>query len=63
MTANEPEEKNGATPLAEPAKPKKAKVLIVDDHPTMREGLMRVIERAADLQVCGDTDSAPRRCS
>ncbi len=60
MTANEPEEKNGATPLAEPAKPKKAKVLIVDDHPTMREGLMRVIERAADLQVCGDTDSAPR---
>lgn len=38
--------------------PKRAKVLVVDDHPTMREGLIRVIEREADLQVCGETGSA-----
>jgi len=36
------------------------RVLIVDDHPTMREGLIRVIEREADLQVCGEADSAPQ---
>jgi len=38
--------------------PKRSKVLIVDDHPTMREGLIRVIERESDLQVCGDTGTA-----
>ena len=36
------------------------RVLIVDDHPTMREGLFRVIEREADLKVCGEAGSAPR---
>src|SRR6185437_15596576 len=34
------------------AKVKKTKVLLVDDHPTMREGLIRVIEREGDLTVC-----------
>jgi len=41
-----------------PTAPKRAKVLIVDDHPTMREGLIRVIERESDLQICGETGSA-----
>jgi DNA-binding NarL/FixJ family response regulator len=40
-----------STPLAA-AKVKKTKVLLVDDHPTMREGLIRVIEREVDLTVC-----------
>lgn len=39
-------------------KPTRAKILIVDDHPTMREGLIRVIEREADLQICGETGNA-----
>ena len=45
-----------------PSRPRKLpkRVLIVDDHPTMREGLIRVIEREADLQVCGEADSAPQ---
>ena len=45
-----------------PSRPRKlqTRVLIVDDHPTMREGLIRVIEREADLQVCGEADSAPQ---
>lgn len=49
-----------AASVAEAASPKRAGVLIVEDHPTMREGLVRVIERESDLQVCGQTDSASR---
>jgi DNA-binding NarL/FixJ family response regulator len=37
-------------------KTKPAKVLIVDDHPTVREGLAMRIERQADLAVCGEAD-------
>ncbi len=46
------------TQLPASATGKKARLLIVDDHPTMREGLIRVIGREADLQVCGETGSA-----
>ncbi|HEV2328724.1 MAG TPA: response regulator transcription factor [Verrucomicrobiae bacterium] len=42
------------------AKLTKTKVLLVDDHPTMREGLMRVIEREADMAVCGEAESIQR---
>ena len=38
----------------------KARVLLVDDHPTMREGLIRVIEREADLMVCSEAESIQR---
>lgn len=38
----------------------KTRVLLVDDHPTMREGLIRVIEREADLTVCGEAESIQR---
>jgi len=31
-----------------------AKVLIVDDHPSVREGLASRISRQADLEVCGE---------
>jgi DNA-binding NarL/FixJ family response regulator len=42
------------------AKLAKTRVLLVDDHPTMREGLMRVIEREADMTVCGEAESIQR---
>ena len=36
-----------------------ATVLIVDDHPTIREGLVYRLSRSSDLQVCGEvSDSA-----
>ena len=42
-------------------KSKKAKqVLIVDDHPMMREGLAQLIHREKDLAVAGEADSAAR---
>src|ERR1700746_1734991 len=34
------------------------KVLIVDDHPMMREGLRTLISREHDLAVCGEAETA-----
>ena len=34
-----------------------ARILIVDDHPLMREGLIELIAGHADLEVCGEADS------
>ena len=34
-----------------------AKILIVDDHPSVREGLSMRISLHSDLEVCGETDT------
>jgi DNA-binding NarL/FixJ family response regulator len=34
------------------------RIVIVDDHPMMREGLARLIEQEADLKMVGETDTA-----
>ncbi len=39
-----------------PSKRKKVKVLIVDDHPVVREGLCRLINQEIDLKVCGEAE-------
>jgi DNA-binding NarL/FixJ family response regulator len=33
------------------------RVLVVDDHPLMREGLASRIDQQSDMKVCGDADS------
>jgi DNA-binding NarL/FixJ family response regulator len=38
----------------------KVKVFLVDDHPLVREWLANLINQQADLEVCGDADSAPK---
>jgi DNA-binding NarL/FixJ family response regulator len=40
--------------------PKRARILVVDDHPTMREGLARVIDETDDLIVCAQAESIDR---
>jgi DNA-binding NarL/FixJ family response regulator len=48
-----------ATPKTAPAPPpKKSSVILVDDHPVVREGLARVIEQEADLEVCDQAKNA-----
>src|ERR1700747_2499623 len=35
---------------------KKYRVLLVDDHPIVRQGLALLIDREADLSVCGEAE-------
>jgi DNA-binding NarL/FixJ family response regulator len=37
---------------------KRSKVLIVDDHPIVRQGLRSLISQESDLQICGEAGSA-----
>src|ERR1700738_2326309 len=43
---------------ANTAKRKVRRVLIVDDHPIVRQGLRRVMENEDDLTVCGEAGTA-----
>ena len=36
----------------------KTQILIVDDHPVVREGLTTILNHEQDLQVCGQTEGA-----
>lgn len=40
-------------------KPRPAKVLIVDDHPAVREALIARISKLSDLEVCGEAIDIP----
>ena len=39
--------------------PAKSKILIVDDHPVVREGLAMHLGSQPDLQVCGEAEDVP----
>lgn len=39
------------------------RILLVDDHPLMREGVAQWIQRAPDLAVCGEAESAAQALS
>ena len=43
-----------------PATSTKTKILLVDDHPLLRQGLKVLIEQNSRFEVCGEADSAPR---
>src|SRR2546421_11037930 len=63
MTEKPPPETNPArvAPASAPAgqaPPVKNRIFIVDDHAMFREGLCQLIDREADLAVCGDAADA-----
>jgi DNA-binding NarL/FixJ family response regulator len=37
--------------------PQKTKILLIDDHPLVREGLLNLIGQQSDLEVCGEAGS------
>lgn len=59
MTSNPHAPKQRRPAAARPAPPK-ARILVVDDHSIVREGLMRVIDTAPDLMVCAQAEDAAR---
>ena len=40
--------------------PPKIKILLVDDHPLVREGLTNLIHQQPDLEVCGEAANQPQ---
>src|SRR5262252_5582948 len=42
---------------------KRKRILMVDDHPLMREGVAQWIQRAPDLEVCGQAETAAQAIS
>jgi DNA-binding NarL/FixJ family response regulator len=48
-----------APPKPSPHKSRKqSRILIVDDHPIIREGLRGLIDRVPDMMVCGEAENA-----
>src|SRR5438132_5830784 len=43
-------------PATDPRRRKSHRVLLVDDHPMIRERLAEVIQREPDLAVCGEAE-------
>lgn len=43
-----------------PARKAKYKIMIVDDHPIMREGLAQLINQEKDLAICGQFEEATK---
>jgi DNA-binding NarL/FixJ family response regulator len=39
-----------------PVRSSKAKILLIEDHPIVRQGLTQLLNQQADLAVCGETD-------
>ncbi|HEX8914185.1 MAG TPA: response regulator transcription factor [Humisphaera sp.] len=55
--ADDHDDQSPTTPPPAAAGPR-ARVLLVDDHPILRQGLVRMIDREPDLVVCGEAETA-----
>ena len=60
MSAKNPSRGKAAPAKAQAAGTAKARILVVDDHPIVREGLVRVIDQTPDLLVCGHAENIPQ---
>ena len=44
--------------MNKPERVSKTRILVVDDHPIVRQGLAQLINREPDLLVCGEAEEA-----
>jgi len=60
VATKQKKEKAGGTAAAvsRDSTKEKRRVLVVDDHPIVRQGLVQMIGREADLMVCGEAETA-----
>jgi len=56
--ARAPQSTSGGQPSLAAKHKKARRVLLVDDHPIVRQGLRRLIEQEEDLAVCGEAETA-----
>src|SRR5437764_12777542 len=47
-------------PKQAPAKDSRIRILLVDDHAVVRYGISQIINREADLEVCGEEEDASK---
>src|SRR5881296_495164 len=47
-------------PQSRPAAREMTRILLVDDHPMIRERLTEVVQRERDLSVCGEAEDRQR---
>src|SRR5689334_12156181 len=50
--------RRGVSPAPDSRNGAKALIYLVDDHPVVRSGLAELINQEADMQVCGEAESA-----
>lgn len=55
--------KTPAKTAAKTLAPRPKRILLVEDHPIMREGVAQWIQRSPDLQVCGQAETASQALS
>ncbi len=49
---------SGAQQRLGAARERRRRIMIVDDHPIVRQGLRRLMEAESDLEVCGEAETA-----
>lgn len=60
MDAKRPSTEIGGSAAPNAGPSGKARVVVVDDHPIVREGLLRVIDATPDLMVCAHAENIPQ---
>lgn len=60
MSAKAPPPHDRLPPAGSEILQNRACIVVVDDHPIVREGLIRVIDQTDDLAVCGQAEGIPQ---
>ena len=51
------EKNDSSTPKKQTFQQKQARVFVLDDHPIVRQGIIRLINQEQDVMVCGEAEA------